>query len=135
MSGCPACSRSVPESAAFCPACGAALVAAAPAGLTRTAVHTDLPAPNLLTPPPVAGTIVASRYRIVGLLGRGGMGEVYRADDVKLGQPVALKFMPDTLAASAAALVRFHAEVRIARRVSHSSVCRVYDVGEVDGLH
>jgi Protein kinase domain len=83
----------------------------------------------------VSGTIVAGRYRIVALLGRGGMGEVYRADDLKLRQEIALKFMPDSFALSARALARFHAEVRLARRVSHANVCRVYDVGEVDGLH
>lgn len=81
----------------------------------------------------IPGEILAERYRIVGLLGKGGMGEVYRADDLKLGQPVALKFLPDHLLADGAALARFHREVRVARQVSHRNVCRVYDIGEVDG--
>jgi protein kinase-like protein len=83
----------------------------------------------------VSGTILAGRYRIVGLLGKGGMGEVYRADDLKLSQPVALKFLPDHLLSDGAALARFHREVRIARQVSHKNVCRVYDIGEIDGHH
>jgi serine/threonine-protein kinase len=61
------------------------------------------------------------------------MGEVYRADDLTLGQPVALKFLPDEAARDQGLLERFKNEVRIARRVSHPNVCRVYDVGEVDG--
>jgi serine/threonine-protein kinase len=81
------------------------------------------------------GTTLAGRYRIVSLLGRGGMGEVYRADDLKLGQPVALKFLPETLSADGAALARLHREVRVARQVSHRNVCRVYDIGEIDGQH
>ncbi len=83
----------------------------------------------------VPGAIVGERYRIVGLLGRGGMGEVYRADDLKLSQPVALKFLPENLLTDGAALARFHREVRVARQVSHKNVCRVYDIGEVDGRH
>ncbi|HKO34935.1 MAG TPA: serine/threonine-protein kinase [Pyrinomonadaceae bacterium] len=83
----------------------------------------------------VPGTILADRYRIVGLLGKGGMGEVFRADDLKLGQPVALKFLPEHLLSDGAALARFHREVRVARQVSHKNVCRVYDIGEVDGRH
>ena len=63
------------------------------------------------------------------------MGEVYRADDLKLGQPVALKFLPAKLASEPAWLERFYAEVRHARGVSHPNVCRVYDVGEVEGQH
>lgn len=63
------------------------------------------------------------------------MGEVYRADDLKLGQPVALKFLPEHLLSDGAALARFHREVRVARQVSHKNVCRVYDIGEVDGRH
>ena len=79
------------------------------------------------------GTVLAGRYRVLGLLGRGGMGEVYRADDLKLGQPVALKFLPESAARNPDRLARFHSEVRIARQVSHPNVCRVYDIGEIDG--
>src|SRR5919198_715594 len=82
----------------------------------------------------VAGTIIGGQYRIVGLLGRGGMGEVYRAEDLKLEQPVALKFLPEELAKDGAALARFHREVRIARQISHRNVCRVYDIGEFESM-
>ena len=81
------------------------------------------------------GQIIAKRYRIVALLGRGGMGEVYRTDDLELGQTVALKFLPAALERDAAALDRLRAEVRHARQVSHPHVCRVHDIGEVDGRH
>jgi Protein kinase domain len=79
------------------------------------------------------GTILADRYRIIGLLGRGGMGVVYRADDLRLGQSVALKFIPASVADDATRLAQFHNEVRVARQVSHRNVCRVYDIGEADG--
>ncbi len=79
--------------------------------------------------------MVGGRYRVVGLLGRGGMGEVYRADDLKLGQAVALKFLPAIVENDAGRLQRFLNEVKIARQISHPGVCRVYDVGEVDGHH
>jgi hypothetical protein len=79
------------------------------------------------------GDVLAERYRIVGLLGRGGMGEVYRADDLKLGQPVSLKFLPTDFASNPALLELFHGEVRHARQVSHPNVCRVYDIGEFEG--
>ncbi len=82
----------------------------------------------------VAGTLLAGRYRIVGLLGKGGMGEVYRATDLALGQAVALKFLPPAAADNPQLLERFHGEVRVARQVSHPNVCRVYDIGESDGL-
>ncbi len=61
------------------------------------------------------------------------MGEVYRADDLTLEQPVALKFLPPSVAGNESALARFRNEVRIARQVSHPNVCRVYDFGEIDG--
>ena len=81
------------------------------------------------------GAMLGERYRIVGLLGRGGMGEVYRADDLKLGQAVALKFLPKAVSGDEALLARFHAEVRLARQVSHPNVCRIYDIGEIEGRH
>ena len=80
-----------------------------------------------------AGTLLAARYQIIGLLGKGGMGEVYRANDLTLDQPVALKFLPEAMTRDAGMLARFHSEVRIARQVSHPNVCRVHDIGEVDG--
>lgn len=83
----------------------------------------------------VAGTVLASRYRIIGLVGKGGMGEVYKAEDIKLSQMVALKFLPDSYQNDSEMLERFHAEVRIARQVSHVNVCRVFDIGEIEGRH
>ncbi len=77
--------------------------------------------------------MLAGRYQILGLLGKGGMGEVYRANDLTLDQAVALKFLPDGMSGNPSMLARFHSEVRIARQVSHPNVCRVYDIGEVDG--
>jgi serine/threonine-protein kinase len=77
------------------------------------------------------GTLIAERYRIISLLGRGGMGEVFRAHDLTLGQPVALKFLPESMI-DKSMLERFRNEVRIARRISHPNVCRVYDIGETD---
>jgi len=79
------------------------------------------------------GTLLGGRYRIVGRLGRGGMGEVFRADDLKLGQSVALKFLPGDVDRDPARLTQLHTEVRMARQVSHPNVCRVYDIDEVEG--
>lgn len=81
----------------------------------------------------VPGQMIAGRYRIVSIVGRGGMGEVYRAEDLTLSQIVAIKFLPDSLSQDASALARFHSEVRIARQVSHPNVCRVFDIGDADG--
>src|SRR5215207_2981307 len=77
-----------------------------------------------------AGELLAARYRVVAPLGKGGMGEVYRADDLTLGQPVALKFLPADIATDPDRLSRFRKEVAAARRVSHPNVCRVYDIAE-----
>ncbi len=79
-----------------------------------------------------AGTVLAERYRIIEMLGRGGMGEVYRVDDLKLGQTIALKFLTRAADVSLGS-DDMHREVRIARQVSHPNVCRVYDIGEIEG--
>src|SRR5262245_22701571 len=81
------------------------------------------------------GTILGERYRIVSLLGRGGMGEVYRAEDLKLEEMVALKFLPRRLSDSPSRVAQLIREVRIGRQISHANVCRIHDIGEVDGRH
>jgi predicted Ser/Thr protein kinase len=79
------------------------------------------------------GEVFARRFRIVSVVGRGGMGEVYRADDLVLGQTVALKFLPESAKGNLNRLARFYDEVRLARQIAHPNICRVYDVGEADG--
>jgi serine/threonine protein kinase len=148
MPPCSTCGTEIPASGRFCSACGT------PANNQDELATLDFPtatSPLPVKPPSASssrisgsgdylsegrflpGRLLASRYRIIALLGKGGMGEVYRADDLTLGQPVALKFLPDEAAHDQGLLERFKNEVRIARRVSHPNVCRVYDVGEVEG--
>jgi hypothetical protein len=144
---CPNCSTPVDATDVACPSCGSGLDVAESPTNTAPRRRVDSPASPLqdreTTPGRgtalrsgerfVPGTVLAGRYRIVGLLGRGGMGEVYRADDLKLEQPVALKFLPLGLHSDDERLARFYREVRTARQVSHPAVCRVYDVGEAEG--
>ncbi len=133
MTSCAGCSADVPDGSTICPACGAPSASEAP-------TVCDLPTGALFERGSyqggtrfAAGTVLASRYRIVTALGRGGMGEVYRADDLKLNQTVALKFLPSARASDAGALARLRQEVRLARQISHPSVCRVFDLGEIEG--
>ncbi len=78
------------------------------------------------------GTLLGRRFRIIARIGRGGMGEVYRADDLKLGTEVALKFLPRNVSFDEKWLGRFRAEVRVARELSHPNLCRVYDLDDVE---
>src|SRR5277367_1786999 len=148
MSTCVSCGSQVSDAGRFCGSCGAAMPAgddlatmefvdAKPRGSARTsgsAAKVPSYSGGLLTEGRfLPGRLLAGRYRIIALLGRGGMGEVYRADDLTLGQPVALKFLPEDASRDEALVERFRNEVRLSRRVSHPNVCRVYDVGEVDG--
>jgi eukaryotic-like serine/threonine-protein kinase len=149
MSNCAACGEPVQGGARFCPSCGAAVDPVDNPTYTAprrspsprpSSRHTPASGARALTPPGatgdtrfVPGTLIADRYRVVGLVGRGGMGEVYRADDLLVGQPVALKFLPEAVQDDSERLARLYSEVRVARQVSHAAVCRVYDVGEMDG--
>ena len=134
---CPHCQKTLADDARFCHSCGASLQEDATRRLSdrKQSAKTAPSFDSIDNARFVPGTILAGRYRIVGLLGKGGMGEVYRADDLKLSQPVALKFLPQRYLSDGAALARFHREVRVARQVSHRNVCRVYDIGEIDGQH
>src|ERR1700727_1507242 len=155
MPVCSSCGTEVPVSGRFCAACGAPASKAADdlAAFELATATSPLPlrpaSPTSLRPSSssrpssstiylsegrfLPGRLLASRYRIIALLGRGGMGEVYRSDDLRLAQPGALKFLPDEAARDESLVERFKNEVRIARRVSHPNVCRVYDVGDMEG--
>jgi serine/threonine-protein kinase len=145
MFSCPTCATPVAGSEPACPACGSNFdIAESPTGTAPHPASPRTPSGEKPRTPSngagrlsgerfVPGTVLAGRYRITGLIGRGGMGEVYRADDLKLEQPVALKFLPHGLDSDPERLARFYREVRVARQVSHAAVCRVYDVAEADG--
>ena len=144
---CPSCGNTLAQQTPFCPHCGAIVDAGALPTTTSpppNAAGGGVPAGPARASRPQSsgafghgrfspGTPLGDRYRIVGLLGRGGMGEVYRADDLHLGQPVALKFLPAKVERDPAQLERFISEVRTARQISHPNLCRVYDLGEFEG--
>ena len=112
---CFSCRADNDPSAPFCFACGAPLDPAL-AGLAE-------------------GVVFASRYEILGLLGRGGMGMVYKAFDRELGETVAIKVLrPDVARESGRVEQRFRSEIRLARRVRHRNVCSVYGDGVDRGL-
>jgi serine/threonine-protein kinase len=132
---CQSCRTRAPAGQRYCGSCGAVLPASSDSDTTLAPPGAAAPS----TAPPVStgagflpGAILANRYRIAGLLGQGGMGEVYRADDLKLGQPVALKFLPADVERDRTRLDRFLSEVRLSLRVTHPNVCRVFDVGVLD---
>jgi hypothetical protein len=135
---CRSCSSEVPASSRFCSSCGAG----APSQ-PHPEIEATIAMPSSYASRPrsrvvedkrfLPGTLLAGRYRIIARLGKGGMGEVFRADDLTLGEEVALKFLPEATAQDVQTLTRFYDEVRIARQVTHPNVCRVYDIGEVNG--
>jgi len=119
----------------FCAACGAGFPAT-PAQPITTPLRPAGTVTSVTSHDPIArflpGSVLAGRYRLVALLGRGGMGEVYRAEDLRLGQSVALKFLPDALARDAASREALYGELRVGRQVAHPNVCRLYDLVEFE---
>jgi len=134
MGRCPVCARELPNGIDTCADHASAGVSDLP-----TCAATPVTAAEPASRGPargrfVPGALLAGRYRIVALLGAGGMGEVYRAEDLRLGQTLALKLLPPRLADDPARLARFRDEVRLAREVTHPNVSRVHDLGEADEL-
>src|SRR5215469_4968677 len=141
MKTCPACSAENSADSKFCSACGGVLVPGPEATIDHNPARNAGACPANSDPDSSAhgrflpGTKIAGRYRIVSLAGRGAMGEVYRADDLKLGHPVALKFLPRGVAESSRRFQLFVSEVRLSRQLAHPNVCRVYDIDELNGQH
>jgi serine/threonine protein kinase len=107
---CPGCQRLNPDHFEYCYSCGRSL--------------------SELNP----GSMIAARYEVVGLLGKGGMGLVYRAIDTVLDEEVAIKVLRPDLGSNTEMVRRFRSEIKLARRVSHPNVARIHDYGEDAGL-
>ncbi|MEZ4430503.1 MAG: protein kinase [Nannocystaceae bacterium] len=91
------------------------------------------PAADAPTPAPLEGHVLAGRYRLLGVLGEGGMGTVYRVHDLELDEVVALKTLRREWIDAPGALDRFRSEVKLARRVTHRGIARTFDIGDHDG--
>jgi tRNA A-37 threonylcarbamoyl transferase component Bud32 len=124
---CPLCGRKNPDDARFCGGCGAAR---RPEFQTGPGVElaTDVVADPLL------GRVIADRYRIHALLGRGGMGVVYKVEHIHIGKLMAMKLLHGELARDATTLKRFRREAEAASRLSHPNTVQVFDFGRSEGL-
>ena len=125
---CPECQFENPEGSRFCGKCAARF------SLEEAfKVSTE----TLMTPGKglKRGAVFAGRFEVIEELGEGGMGKVYRVEDTKIKEEVALKLIRPEISADRKTIERFSNELRFARRVAHRNVCRMYDLGEVEGIH
>src|SRR2546423_2394071 len=125
---CPRCQQSVRDGARFCDSCGLSIssIAAAnqsPDGLAETVKAVD----------PLIGHVIDSKYQIIEQLGCGGMGVVYRAERVLVGDEVALKILRGEFVAEEETVERFRREARAAAKLRHPNVVTIYDYGEARG--
>jgi len=124
---CPKCRTENPDSKAFCWDCGTKLSRPDDAGAAAAETR-DTPARDLTT-----GATFGGRYQIIEELGRGGMGRVYKVFDTRINEKVALKVLRPEIASDREALERFNNELRLARKIGHRNVCRMFDLGDADG--
>jgi len=123
---CPKCQHKNPEDTAFCGKCGTPLSSQESPPTKTLKTHKEE-----LT----RGTVFAHRYEIIEELGKGGMGKVYRVEDKRLNQEIALKLIKPEVAKNKKTIQRFRNELTTARMITHKNVCRMFDLGEAEGAH
>ncbi len=126
---CPKCHLDNPDSQKFCGECGTSLTVVGDAQPTFTQTM-ETPAEKL-----TRGLLFAGRYEIIEELGRGGMGRVYRVEDTKINEEIALKLIKPEISVDQNTIERFRNELKIARKIAHRHVCRMFDLGEDHGTH
>jgi tetratricopeptide (TPR) repeat protein/predicted Ser/Thr protein kinase len=134
---CPTCHTENSETANFCSNCAAVLRSRGATPGSGSGSHLDPPTRTYESrawdlP---AGTVFAGRYRIIEQLGRGGMGRVFRALDTKANEEVAIKLIRPDIAEDARTLERFVNEIKLAHKLSHRNIGKMYHLGEDQGLH
>ncbi len=125
---CPHCHSEVGEDSQFCSKCGTRVSSAGSGSSATRTIRTTTTLDTLV------GTTLAGKYQIESEIGRGGMGVVYRAQDLKLKRPVALKFLPPDFASDPETRERFVVEAQAAAALSHPNICTIYEVGEAEEL-
>jgi serine/threonine protein kinase len=121
---CPKCQTENPDTQKYCGECATPLPGAQDPSPSMTKT---LGSPSTEM---TRGTLFANRYQIIEELGKGGMGRVYRVEDTKVGQEIALKLIKPEIASDIKIIERFRNELKVARQISHRNVCRMYDLGE-----
>jgi serine/threonine protein kinase/Flp pilus assembly protein TadD len=126
---CPKCQFENPDGTFYCGKCATPLSSsrAIPASPTETM---QTPIKELTT-----GSTFAGRYQIIEELGKGGMGKVYKVFDTKIKEKIALKLIKPEIASDRETIDRFSNELRLARKIGHRNVCRMFDLGEAEGGH
>jgi serine/threonine-protein kinase len=122
---CPKCNTDNPDTLKFCGECGTQIIPLEEAPVTETL---ETPKEELTT-----GSTFAGRYQIIEELGKGGMGNVYKAIDKEINTKVALKLIKPEVAADKKTIERFRNELKMARDISHKNVCRMYDLNKEEG--
>lgn len=126
---CPKCHLENPDGTRFCGNCASSLAPPEEDSVVRTETM-ETPFEEF-----TRGTTFAGRYEIIEKLGSGGMGKVYRVEDTKVGEEVALKVILPEIGVSPKILERFRNELKLARKIKHKNVCQMFDLGEDEGTH